>query len=140
MLLDKHNLLRDAPLKLCSHSPSRPARLGRFGQFIGEKFTKYGRVVGTSRSDYTQIARDMGAEYVPLSDLEAFVLREDLDVIVLAVSILSFEDTVASLVPHLRTRLATRGAGSCPLIVDVLSVKVRDFVRARANADVSVTC
>lgn len=96
---------------------------GRFGQFIGEKFTKYGNVVGTSRSDYTTIAQDMGAKYIPLSDLESFVMEEEMDVIVVAVSILSFEDTVTALVPHLRKRIAAKGAGSCPLIVDVLSVK-----------------
>jgi len=96
---------------------------GRFGQFIGEKFTKYGNVIGTSRSDYTKLANEMGAKYVPLSDLESFVMEDELDVIVVAVSIVSFEDTVKDLVPHLKKRIATKGAGSCPLIVDVLSVK-----------------
>eukprot|EP00579_Thalassiosira_antarctica_P015654 CAMPEP_0201929416 /NCGR_PEP_ID=MMETSP0903-20130614/22971_1 /ASSEMBLY_ACC=CAM_ASM_000552 /TAXON_ID=420261 /ORGANISM="Thalassiosira antarctica, Strain CCMP982" /LENGTH=370 /DNA_ID=CAMNT_0048468183 /DNA_START=192 /DNA_END=1304 /DNA_ORIENTATION=+ len=96
---------------------------GTFGQFIGQKFTKYGNVVGTSRSDYTQIASDMGAKYIPLSDLESFVMEDELDVIVVAVSILSFEDTVKDLAPHLKKRIAAKGAGSCPLIVDVLSVK-----------------
>ena len=95
---------------------------GRFGQFIGKSFTKYAQVVGTSRSDYTKIAEDMGAKYIPLSDMESFV-NEDLDVIVVAVSIVSFEDTVKDLVPHLKKRIETKGAGSCPLIVDVLSVK-----------------
>lgn len=95
---------------------------GRFGQFIGKSFTKYAQVVGTSRSDYTKIAEDMGAKYIPLSDMGSFV-NEDLDVIVVAVSIVSFEDTVKDLVPHLKKRIETKGAGSCPLIVDVLSVK-----------------
>ncbi len=96
---------------------------GRFGQFIGKSFTKYANVIGTSRSDYTKIASDMGAKYIPLSDLESFVMEDDLDVIVVAVSIVSFEDTVKDLVPHLKKRIAAKGAGSCPLIVDVLSVK-----------------
>jgi len=105
---------------------SRPLNIGvigfgRFGQFIGKSFTKYANVVGTSRSDYTQIAEDMGAKYVPLSNLESFVLNEDLDVIVVAVSIVSFEDTLKDLVPHLKKRLETKG--NCPLITDVLSVK-----------------
>ena len=96
---------------------------GRFGQFIGKTFTKYANVIGTSRSDYTKIASDMGAKYVPLSDIESFVMEDDLDVIVVAVSIVSFEDTVKDLVPHLKKRIEAKGAGSCPLIVDVLSVK-----------------
>mmetsp|Transcript_5995 Transcript_5995/g.11548 ORF Transcript_5995/g.11548 Transcript_5995/m.11548 type:complete len:402 (-) Transcript_5995:287-1492(-) len=96
---------------------------GRFGQFIGEKFTKYGNLIGTSRSDYTKIANDMGAKYIPLTDLESFVMEDDLDVIVVAVSIVSFEDTIKDLVPHLEKRIREKGAGSCPLIVDVASVK-----------------
>lgn len=105
---------------------SRPLTIGiigfgRFGQFIGKSFTKYGNVVGTSRSDYTEVANKMGAKYIPLSNMEEFTLENEMDVIVIAVSIVSFEDTVKELVPHLRKRLAEKGA--CPLIVDVLSVK-----------------
>ncbi len=96
---------------------------GRFGQFIGKSFVKYANVIGTSRADYTKVANEMGAKYIPLSDMESFVLEEDLDVIVVAVSIVSFEDTIKDLVPHLKKRIETRGSSSCPLIVDVLSVK-----------------
>ena len=110
---------------------SRPLTIGvmgfgRFGQFISRSFSKYGRVVVTSRSDYTDIASGMGVKYVPLSDLDAF-LAEDLDVIVVATSILSFESTISSLKPHLEKDLMRRaGQGDVvkgPLIVDVLSVK-----------------
>lgn len=105
---------------------SRPLTIGiigfgRFGQFIGKSFAKYGNVIGTSRSDYTKIASEMGAKYIPLSNLEEFAMEDDMDVIVIAVSIVSFEDTVKELVPHLQKRLKEKG--SCPLIVDVLSVK-----------------
>ncbi len=105
---------------------SRPLSIGivgfgRFGQFMAKSFTKYGRVVGTSRTDYTDIASEMGVKYVP--DLESFVLDENLDVIVLATSIVSFKDTVSDLVPHLEKKLQLKGASSCPLIVDVASVK-----------------
>lgn len=96
---------------------------GRFGHFIAKSFTKYGNVVGTSRSDYTVLAEEMGAKYLPMSDMERFVIDEDLDVIILAVSIVSFEDTVKELVPHLKKRIEIKGKDSCPLIVDVLSVK-----------------
>ena len=111
----KLNVLRSRPLTIGIIG------FGRFGQFIGKSFTKYGNVVGTSRSDYTEVAKTMGAMYIPLSNLEGFTMEDDMDVIVIAVSIVSFEDTVKDLVPHLRKRLAEKG--TCPLIVDVLSVK-----------------
>jgi arogenate dehydrogenase (NADP+), plant len=85
-------------------------------------------VVGTSRSDYTDIANEMGATYIPLSDPDAF-LAQNLDVIVFAVSIMSFESTIQSFVPHLEKDLQRRKANANgqdvhgPLIVDVLSVK-----------------
>jgi len=64
--------------------------------------------------------------YVPLSDPASF-LDKELDVIVLAVSIVSFEDTVRALLPHLKVKLAMDkarfGTSVGPLIVDVLSVK-----------------
>ena len=117
---------------------SRPLTIGivgfgRFGQFIGKTFAKHGQVVVTSRTDYTAIAETMGAKYVPLNDPQAF-LAHDLDVIVVAVSILSFESTVQQLAPHLREYVAAskqpkatnrrRQSSLCaPLMVDVLSVK-----------------
>lgn len=93
---------------------------GRFGQFIARTFAKHGKIVVTSRSDYTDIANEMGATYVPLSDPDAF-LNKDLDVIILAVSILSFESTIKKLAPSLQKYIQNNNKG--PLIVDVLSVK-----------------
>jgi arogenate dehydrogenase (NADP+) len=108
---------------------SRPLTIGiigfgRFGQFIAKTFASHGTVIATSRSDYTDLARGMGVEYIPLSDPESFFAK-DLDVIVLATSIVSFEGTVQSLLPSLRSYIAdsTKGGGRGPLIVDVLSVK-----------------
>jgi prephenate dehydrogenase len=110
---------------------SRPLTIGvvgfgRFGQFIARSFAKYGRVVVTSRSDYSEVANGMGAKYVPLSDPDAF-LEEGLDVLVFAVSILSFESTVQSFAPHILQDMKRRseiGQGfHGPLVVDVLSVK-----------------
>lgn len=106
---------------------SRPLTIGvigfgRFGQFISKTFANYGNVVVTSRSDYTEIANAMGVTYVPLSDPRAF-LEHDLDVIVVAVSILSFEATVQKLAPSLREYLAENDKKQGPLVVDVLSVK-----------------
>jgi arogenate dehydrogenase (NADP+) len=93
---------------------------GRFGQFIARTFLKHGKVVVTSRSDYTDIADGMGATYVPLSDPDAF-LSKDLDVIICAVSILSFESTIKKLAPSLQAHIAKNN--KAPLLVDVLSVK-----------------
>ncbi len=104
---------------------SRPLTIGiigfgRFGQFIARTFAKHGKIVVTSRSDYSDVANGMGATYVPLDDPETF-LEKDLDVVIMAVSILSFESTIKNLVPALRARVARTGKG--PLLVDVLSVK-----------------
>ncbi len=96
---------------------------GRFGQFIAKSFAKYGSVIGSSRTDYTHVANEIGIKFVPLSALESLMVNEDLDVIVLAVSIVSFEETVKELVPHLQKRMQVKGRYSCPLIVDVASVK-----------------
>jgi len=123
------SMLASVRQKKLSVLRSRPLTIGivgfgRFGQFIAKSFAKYGHVIGTSRTDYTQIADEIGAKYIPLSDLESFVVEEDLDVIVLAISIVSFEETVRdNLVPHLQKRMEIKGDDSCPLIVDVASVK-----------------
>lgn len=110
---------------------SRPLTIGiigfgRFGQFIARTFQKYGRVVVTSRSDYTEVANGMGVTYVPLDDPDVF-LAEDLDVIVVATSILSFESTISSLAlaisKHLKAKAQDGVKVRGPLIVDVLSVK-----------------
>lgn len=110
---------------------SRPLTIGiigfgRFGQFIARTFQKYGRVVVTSRSDYTEVANGMGVIYVPLDDPEVF-LAEDLDVIVVATSILSFESTISSLAVAISEHLNAKARDGVkvrgPLIVDVLSVK-----------------
>lgn len=113
---------------------SRPLTIGvvgfgRFGQFIARTFAKYGQVVVTSRSDYTEIANGMGVKYVPLDDPDKF-LAQGLDVIVFAVSILSFKSTIKSFAPHIEKYVharATNGDETTkvrgPLVVDVLSVK-----------------
>lgn len=59
---------------------------------------------------------------MPMSEPEAF-LAHDLDVIVIAVSIMSFEDVIRTLAPHIETMLAKKPEGLGPLMVDVLSVK-----------------
>jgi arogenate dehydrogenase (NADP+), plant len=114
--MEKLDALRSRPLKIGIIG------FGRFGQFIARTFAKHGSVVATSRSDYTDLASGMGITYIPLSNPQEF-LEEELDVIVLATSIVSFEHTVADLVPHLQAHIQKSGTGRGPLIVDVLSVK-----------------
>eukprot|EP00979_Chaetoceros_neogracilis_P008056 scaffold1768_cov275-Chaetoceros_neogracile.AAC.6 len=106
---------------------SRPLTIGiigfgRFGQFIAKTFAEHGTVVATSRSDYTELARGMGVEYIPLSNPDEFFSR-NLDVVVLATSIVSFEGTVRGLLPSLARSIEESETRRGPLIVDVLSVK-----------------
>eukprot|EP00429_Kryptoperidinium_foliaceum_P004044 CAMPEP_0176006666 /NCGR_PEP_ID=MMETSP0120_2-20121206/2838_1 /TAXON_ID=160619 /ORGANISM="Kryptoperidinium foliaceum, Strain CCMP 1326" /LENGTH=370 /DNA_ID=CAMNT_0017339409 /DNA_START=156 /DNA_END=1268 /DNA_ORIENTATION=+ len=112
---------------------------GRFGQFIARTFAKHGKIVVTSRSDYTDIANGMGATYVPLDDPDSF-LEKDLDVIIMAVSILSFESTVKKLVPSLQKYVDKNGKG--PLLVDVLSVKehARDIMLEYLPEECDILC
>mmetsp|Transcript_14582 Transcript_14582/g.20606 ORF Transcript_14582/g.20606 Transcript_14582/m.20606 type:complete len:396 (-) Transcript_14582:79-1266(-) len=124
------NMLAAVRREKLSTLRSRPLTIGvvgfgRFGQFIARSFQKYGRVVVTSRSDYTEIARGMGVKYVPLADPAEF-FAEGLDVVVLAVSIVSFEPTVKNLLPYIEAdvkKRAENGIAQGPLFVDVLSVK-----------------
>jgi prephenate dehydrogenase len=118
---EKLSALRSRPLKIGI------VGFGRFGQFIAQTFAKHATVVATSRSDYTDLAAGLGVTYVPLSDPAVF-LSHDLDVIVFAVSILSFRSTLEEFAPFLEQDLRRRkeltGDGvRGPLIVDVLSVK-----------------
>ena len=120
---EKLSALRSRPLKIGI------VGFGRFGQFIAQTFAKHATVVATSRSDYAELAEGLGVTYVPLSDPAAF-LAHDLDVIVFAVSILSFRSTLEEFAPILEQDLRRRKEMSRegvrvlgPLIVDVLSVK-----------------
>merc|ERR1719223_1810208 len=85
--MEKLEALRSRPLNI------GVVGFGRFGQFMAHTFSKHGNVVASSRSDYTDLAKGMGIDYIPLSDIDGF-LDKNLDVIVLATSIVSFEDTV----------------------------------------------
>ena len=127
--MEKLSALRSKPLTIGI------VGYGRFGQFIAKTFAKHGKVVVTSRSDYTDVADAMGAKYVPLSDPDEF-LAQDLDVIILATSILSFESTVQGMVPSLRKHIAA--GNTAPLIVDVLSVK--EFPREVMIETLPVEC
>jgi prephenate dehydrogenase len=130
---EKREALRSRPLTIGIIG------FGRFGQFMARTFVKHGRVVVSSRTDYSDIAEGMGVTYIPLSDPAAF-LNENLDVVIMATSIVSFKDTVATFAKDLRDFMMTlkdeEGKAAdlpeemqphtrrrLPLIVDVLSVK-----------------
>ncbi len=84
---------------------------GRFGQFIGEHMVKYGfQVYATSRSDYSELSKDIGITFLKHEDF----LRLNLDIIVLSTSILSFEKVFLSFPEKFWEK---------KLVVDVLSVK-----------------
>ena len=105
---------------------SRPLTIGiigfgRFGQFIARTFAKHGKVVVTSRSDYTDIANGMGVTYIPLDQPDEF-LNQGLDVVIVATSILSFESTILKMVSPLQRFVDSQNKRG-PLVVDVLSVK-----------------
>jgi len=112
--MEKLSALRSKPLTIGIIG------FGRFGQFIAKTFCKHGKVVVTSRSDYSDVANAMGAKYVPLTQPDSF-LEQEMDVIIMATSIVSFESTVKKLVPHLQKHVGNGKKG--PLVVDVLSVK-----------------
>ena len=86
---------------------------GRFGQFLGETISKNHQVIAYSRSNYSDIAKQMNIEFY--QSLSVF-LQQEIDIIILSVSIISFEKVVISLKPHLDLL-------KDKLIVDVLSVK-----------------
>jgi len=87
---------------------------GRFGQFMAERFVAQGaNVAATSRTDYTKEANAIGCKFEP--SLGSLFEKYEFDVVIVSVSILSFEDTVNRLSTYLRDRDV--------LVVDVLSVK-----------------
>eukprot|EP00628_Pelagophyceae_sp_CCMP2097_P013951 CAMPEP_0206805940 /NCGR_PEP_ID=MMETSP0975-20121206/4476_1 /ASSEMBLY_ACC=CAM_ASM_000399 /TAXON_ID=483370 /ORGANISM="non described non described, Strain CCMP2097" /LENGTH=335 /DNA_ID=CAMNT_0054347997 /DNA_START=16 /DNA_END=1023 /DNA_ORIENTATION=+ len=95
---------------------------GKFGQFLASAFARNSHDISVlSRSDRSNEAADLHAtSYYSLAsedETDAFV-AQDLDVILFAVSILSFDESMAKL----GTALA-KYPESKPLVVDVLSVK-----------------
>jgi prephenate dehydrogenase len=88
---------------------------GNFGQFIAKTFAKDHDVLVTNRDDRTAEATQIGCQFFNWFDMENF-LSQGLDVVVIAVSILSFESVLKNLPVHLLSGM---------LVVDVLSVKVQ---------------
>mmetsp|Transcript_22480 Transcript_22480/g.35858 ORF Transcript_22480/g.35858 Transcript_22480/m.35858 type:complete len:1045 (+) Transcript_22480:109-3243(+) len=87
---------------------------GNFGQFLAKTFVKTGKIYACSRSDYSEVANNLGVGYT--RDVESmFKKAGGLDVLVISVSILSFEKVMKNIPKNLLQDV---------LVVDVLSVKV----------------
>jgi len=105
----KHDLLKSQRMRIGI------VGFGPFGQFLAKTFSLDSDVFAMSRSDHAEIAERIGVrKYLPFSSADAF-FELGLDVCVIAVSIVSFEDIIKELAPHM--------AGRRMLVVDVLSVK-----------------
>jgi hypothetical protein len=103
---------------------------GPFGQFLAKTFVINNDVVAASRSDHSARAFELGASaYVSLSD-PAALFAQQLDVLLISVSIVSFERTLAALTPYME--------GRDVLVVDVLSVK--DFPKKLFEERVPASC
>jgi aspartate/methionine/tyrosine aminotransferase/prephenate dehydratase/prephenate dehydrogenase len=105
---------------------------GNFGQFLAKTMSKFHQVRATSRTDYSAVAAQLGCEYYSsTTQLEQFF--DGLDVVILCVSILSFENVVKSIPSHLLEKL---------VIVDVLSVKThpKQILLKELPASSSILC
>lgn len=94
---------------------------GKFGQFLAKTFVKDHDVYCVNKGDESAAAKEIGCEFFPLFDMGAFA-KIDCDVILFAVSIISFDEVMKNL-----PRDLLKGK----LVVDVLSVKVQNIVIVR---------
>ena len=123
----KRSILQKRPLSIAIIG------FGRFGQFIAERFVKSGaEVVATSRSDYRKEAREIGVKFE--ESVGDIFDKYAVDVVVISVSILSFESTVLTLAPYL--------SGRDILVSDVLSVKehARNVLLKHLPPSVDIVC
>lgn len=87
---------------------------GKFGQFLAKTFVKNNQVYCVNKGDMSAVAKEIGCEFFPLYDMASFS-KIDLDVVIFAVSIISFDEIL---------RMMPKDLFRNKLIVDVLSVKV----------------
>lgn len=112
---------------------------GKFGQFLANKFAAYSHdIYVVSKSDRSSEASEVGARGYGSLDDEDDVMAffgNDLDVVVLAVSIVSFDETLRTLRPGILAHPEV-------LFADVLSVKehAKDALLARLPPESSVLC
>lgn len=104
-MIDKN---KKAPLKIGI------VGFGNFGQFLAKTFVKEHIVSCINKGDTSNEAKEIGCEFFHLYDTASF-MKAELDVVLFAVSIISFEEVL---------KLFPRDAFAGKLVVDVLSVKV----------------
>jgi prephenate dehydrogenase len=105
---------------------------GKFGQFLAKTFVKNHLVYGTNKNDVSGVAQEIGVEYFPMWDL-ASLAKVDCDVILVSVSIISFEEVLSKIPKEM-----LKGK----LVVDVLSVKMhaRDTMLALLPPECDILC
>jgi prephenate dehydrogenase len=81
---------------------------------LAKTFVKNNEVYCINKGDMSSVAKEIGVEFYPLFDIASFA-KIDFDVILLSVSIISFDEVLRSL---------PKSMLEGKLIVDVLSVKV----------------
>lgn len=104
---------------------------GTFGQFLAKAFVELGHAVfAQSRGDYTELANGIGVSY--FTDVTE-LFKQGLDVVVMCMSIISFEDIMK--------KLPWDKACDC-LIVDVLSVKMhpKEVLVKHVPAGLDILC
>jgi aspartate/methionine/tyrosine aminotransferase/prephenate dehydrogenase len=106
---------------------------GNFGQFLAKTFVeKEADVFAASRTDYSLRAAELGVVYHPMFDL-ASLFAHGLDVLVLSVSINSFESVLGSIPSAMLKDV---------LVVDVCSVKMhpRQLMLALLPEESGILC
>lgn len=108
-------------------NPSKPPKkrigvlgFGTFGQFIAKKLAQEHDVFAASRENYSTIASHCGVTWCDSID---DLLNQQLDVLIISVSILSFEAIVRRICSTIAAKDASDSSHRL-LVVDVLSVKV----------------
>jgi prephenate dehydrogenase len=86
---------------------------GKFGQYLAKTLVKHAEIAAVDTDDVSSAAAELGVSFFPSFDLKSFMARP-MDVIILNVPILSFEEVLRSLSPR-----DLKGK----LLVDVLTVK-----------------
>lgn len=115
-----------ATVKLSATAGSPPKQrigilgFGNFGQFLARKFALTYDVYATSRTDQSGLANSLGVVWCDSLDA---MLQQRVDILVVSVSILSFESVLRRLNKSLQAVGLDSGSGRL-LVVDVLSVKV----------------
>jgi len=96
---------------------------GAFGQFLAQRFANSHKVACIDQVDRSAEAQKLGVEYYASFDMANFL--KDLDVVVLAVHLVDFEDVVLSLpVDRLRGKLVVE---VCPLSAHPKAVLLKNL-------------